>query len=244
MKVLGHSYIATRAIDGNRQLLITGGLLPEMLPYIPNDVFEYKELHEGGEKLLEYLDRNHSEKRDLALGLLSHGGEFGADKFSKQSELLVAKKRDRILREISEADAVSLETAKLRLHNYVGLGIDWLLIQNEPGLVKEVQKVLRESDIEEISHLLAEGFEKDEAKVRVMIEALFRKIYRPEDITSVDGLARIWARQSAGLPEKDQVDIQKATKIIQECANLLEGKWKNYLASVVNSVRLNLKPFV
>lgn len=244
MKILGHACIAIRAIDGNRQLLIIGSLLPEMLPYIPNDIFEYNELHEGGKKLLKYLDKNHSEKRDLALGLLSHGVEFGADKFEKESETLVEEKRESILRAIVKVNSIAPEIAKYRLHNYVGLGIDWLLVQNEPELVKEVQKTLREIDIDEISHLLAEGLEKDEVRVRAMVETLFKKIYQAEDLASVEGLAQIWARQASGLPEKDKVNIQKASELIQICAKLLEEKWGKYLENIVNSVKLNLKPFV
>jgi len=244
MKILGHAYIATRAIEGDNQLLIAGALLPEMLPYIPNDIFEYKELHEGGKKLLEYLNNHYPEKRDLALGLLSHGVEFGADKFEKESETLVEEKRESILRAIVKANLVAPEIAKYRLHNYVGLGIDWLLVQNEPELVKEVQKTLREIDIDEISHLLAEGFGKDETKVRKMVETLFKKIYLPEDLASVEGLVRIWARQAASLPEKDKVNIQKASELIRNCANLLEGDWRSYLESTRIRVKENLQPFL
>lgn len=244
MKILGHAFIATRAVDGDNQLLIVGALLPEMLPYIPNDVFEFNELHEGGKKLLKYLDKNHPGKRDLALGLLSHGVEYGADKFIKQLERFASGERKALLEKISRADSISLKFAEYRVHNFLGLGIDWLLIQNEPELVKEIQKTLREVNIEEINHLLAEGFEKDETKVKRMVEILFKKIYRPEDLTSAEGLARIWARQVAGLPEKDKVDVQKASELIQDCADLLERNWRSYLESTRIRVKENLQPFI
>lgn len=244
MKILGHIYIATNAVDGNNQLLIIGSLLPEMLPYIPNDIFEYQELHEGGRKLLEYLDHHHPEKRDLALGLLSHGGELGADRFSRESEKFVASKREFLLKKISQAHKIGSKAAEGRIHNYVGLGIDWLLVQNESELVREVQETLKEVDIGEVSHLLAEGFQKDEAKVKLITETLLRKIYQPEDLTSIEGLARTWARQAAGLPEGDRVDILKASEIIQECADLLEGKWRGFLESTRIKVRENLQPLI
>lgn len=244
MKILGHAYIATCAIEGDKQLLIAGALLPEMLPYIPNDIFEYKELHEGGKKLLKYLDDHHPEKRDLALGMLSHSIEYGADKFIKELESFASKERETLLAKIMEADSVNREIAEYRVHNFLGLGLDWLLIQNEPGLVKEVQKTLGEIDINEISHLLAEGFKKDEIKVREMVETLFKKIYQPEDLTSVEGLTRIWARQVAGLPEKDKVDTQRAAETIRDYASLLEGDWRSYLESTRIRVRENLQPFV
>jgi len=244
MKILGHAFIATRAVEGDRQLLIAGALLLEMLPYIPNDVFKYEELHEGGRKLLKYLDKNHPEKRDLALGMLSHSIKYGADKVIKQLEGFAGKERGILLEKISQTDSINLKFAEYRVHNFLGLGIDWLLIQNEQELVKEVQKTLREVNVEEISYLLAEGFKKNETKVRGMVETLFRKIYRLEDLTSVEGLARIWARQAAGLPEKDKVNIQKATEVIQDCANLLEGDWRSFLESTRIRVKENLQPFL
>lgn len=229
MKILGHAYVATQALEGNAQLLIIGSLLPEMVPYIPNDIFEYQELHEGGQKLLTYLDKDYPLKRNLALGLLSHGVKFGADGFSQESEKLVKPAK------------IGFQIAQGRLHNYVGLGIDWLLVQNEPELVGKVQKTLKEINLEEIGHLLAEGFNKDEAKVKSMVETLFRKIYRPEDLESVAGLARIWARQAVGLPEKDRVDIAKAKKIIVTCAHLLEESWRDFMEKVVFRVSNNLR---
>lgn len=244
MKILGHAYIATRTVDGDNQLLIAGTFLPEMLPYIPNDIFEYNELHEGGKRLLEYLDSHHPEKRDLALGMLTHSIEYGADGFIKELENFASRERETLLTKIMESDSINRKIAEYRVHNFLGLGIDWLLVQNEPELVREVQKTLREVDINEISYLLAEGFKKDEIKIREMVETLFRKIYRPEDLSSAEGLARIWARQAAGLPERDKVDIQKASELIQTCANLLEESWRSYLESTRIRVKENLQPFI
>jgi len=243
MKILGHAYIATHATEGNEQLLIIGSLLPEMLPYIPNDVFGYKELHEGGKRLLKYLETCRPDKRDLALGLLSHGAELGADKYSRAGERFVAPERQSLIREISLAQGVSLETAESRLHNYVGLGIDCLLVQNEPGLVKKVQETLRKIDTKEIACLIARAFDKDKTKVMKMTKTLFKNIYCWEDLTSVEGLARIWARQSSGLPEKDKVDIPRSSVVIKKCASLLEKEWKGFLESISTRVRNNLQVF-
>ena len=244
MKILGHAFIATHAVDGNNQLLIIGSLIPETLPYIPNEIFDYNELHEGGRKLFEYLNRSYPEKRDLALGLMSHGYKTGADKFSPSSEELVALKRKFLLEKIARAQGLKLSIAQTGLHNYVGLGLDWLLVQNEPKLVKEVQKSLKKVDLEEISGLLAQGFHKNEIEVRVMLKALFRDIYHWDDLNSLEGLAGIWARQASGLPEKDKVNVFKAAEIIKECSKLLEDKWRGFLELVSLKVRKNIETFL
>jgi len=259
MKILGHAYVSTRAIEGNKRQLIIGSVLPEMLPYIssgmgnieangvpkyiPNDVFGYKELHEGGERWLKYLNNYHPEKRNLALGLMSHGVKFGADKYAKELVSYVGEEKRRIIKKIKIADSINFKFAQVRLHNFLGLGIDWLLIKNKPDLVKKVQKTLVEIDTAEISILLAQGFNKNRTKVKTMVKTLFKKIYRSEDLNSAKGLARIWSRQASGLPEKDKVDIQKTGELIQECAELLEKNWQEYLEEVSLKVKRNLQPF-
>jgi len=214
-----------------------------MLPYVPNDVFGYKELHEGGERWLKYLNAYHPEKRNLALGLMSHGVKFGADKFAKELESYVGEEKRKIIKKIKKADSINLKFAQVRLHNFLGLGIDWLLIQNEQNLVKKVQETLNEVDTTEVSLLLAQGFNKKRSKVKAMVKILFKKIYRSEDLNSAKGLARIWLRQASGLPEKDKVDLQKAEKLIQECAKLLKKDWQGYLEAVSLKVKSNFQPF-
>jgi len=78
MKGLGHIFVAQRVL-GEKVLAAQGVLLPEMVPYLAEDVFDWQELHEGGEKLYQYLQKTAPQEIDLALGLLTHGVTFGAD---------------------------------------------------------------------------------------------------------------------------------------------------------------------
>ena len=84
MNVLGHAHVAVHAVSGKRNLLIIGALLPESSPFIPDNPFSWPEIHESGKRLLNFLDEHHPDKRDLALGVLSHGVEYGADGFNQR----------------------------------------------------------------------------------------------------------------------------------------------------------------
>lgn len=240
MNILGHAYVATKAISGDRQLLIVGSLLPESFPFIAENPFVREEIHEGGERLFEFLERNYPRKRDLALGMMAHSV---ADGWNKEIEKYAGGQRKELLDKIAEASRVDLKTAELRLHNFLWWGVDLWLLENKQEFVNEVAQVLQRVDIGEISRLLTECFGKDYEGVLRVVEMLFREIYRPEDLTSVEGLAWIWARQAAGLPERDQVDILKAKNIIQECRDLLGDEVQELLNSVVKEVRKNLRKF-
>jgi len=110
--------------------------------------------------------------------------------------------------------------------------------------VEDVQSVIKTVDVEGVSSSLSGAFGREEGAVERVVRVLFRDIYRPEDLTSVEGLARIWVRQAAGLPEKDRVDIGKAAELFEECAGLMENHWRGLVKTVETKVGENLRPFV
>jgi hypothetical protein len=65
MNILGHAYVATEAVKGNRKLLIIGSLLPESSPFIAQNPFTSEEIHESGEKFLKFLDQKSKKKEIL-----------------------------------------------------------------------------------------------------------------------------------------------------------------------------------
>lgn len=245
MNILGHAYVATKAVKGERKLLIIGSLLPESTPFISNNPFTWEEIHESGEKFLKFLDQRYPEKRDLALGILAHSYKFGADKFSKQIEILARGDKEELAQKIVDCSGIELEAArKWRIHNYLGWGIDVWILKNNPEFVKEVKRVLKGVDISEVSRLLAECFDKNFEKVEKTFRMLFMDIYQPEDLNCIAGLARIWVRQAAGLPEKDKVNVNKAKIIFKECAELIKDEWKEFLTRVISETRKSLTPFL
>ncbi|PIS46365.1 MAG: hypothetical protein COT22_00500, partial [Ignavibacteria bacterium CG08_land_8_20_14_0_20_37_9] len=52
------------------------------MPYLARDIFDWAELHEGGESLYAFLQKEQPESIDLALGLLTHGVTYGTDKLN------------------------------------------------------------------------------------------------------------------------------------------------------------------
>lgn len=242
MNILGHAYVATEAIKGNRQLLIIGSLLPESSPFIPNNPFTWDEIHEGGEVFLQFLKENFPEKQDLALGMIAHSAKFGADGWNKRIEQFAEGKKECLSQKIAQASGwSSLEYAEFWFHNYLWWGMEVWILKNNPEFVKEVKGVLKGVDISEVSRLLAECFDKDFKKVEKTFQKLFKEIYRSEDLNSVAGLAQIWARQAAGLTEKIKVNPQKAAGLFEEIYLMFENQWQGIMGKVVSDVRKNLE---
>jgi len=245
MNILGHSYIAVKVFpEGSKNLLISGSLLPESFPFVKDNPFTFEEIHEGGERFLEFLSKNFPEKQDLALGMLTHSAKIGADSFNKKIEKYAEPFREKLLRQIADCSGVGLKTAEARLHNFLWLGVDFWILKEFPQFVSEISEAIKSVDIKEISTLLTAAFGKEEEKVKVVFRVLFREIYQPEDLTSLEGLVRIWSRQAAGLPEKDKVEVEKAIRVIEEAASLLENNWRKTLRMVEETVGESLRLFV
>lgn len=244
MNILGHCYVTTQAVSGNRKLLILGSILPESIPFIEGNPFAFNEIHEGGKALLQFLEKNGPEMRDLALGVLAHSAEYGVDKLNKEIEAVAGSRRDELLKKIALASGFKeSKFAEYRLHNFLWWGLDCIVLQNKPEFVQEVSQAIGEAEIEEISTVLADCFGKDHSKSLKMVQTLFQSVYLPKDLASVQGLASIWSRQARGLPEHDQVDVPAATETFNECAEILKPEWETILERAISMVKTNLAPF-
>jgi len=243
VNILGHPYVADKSIWPLDKWLLTGSYLPDLVPFVPDSVFEFEEIHEGGERFLQFLDQHDPEKRNLALGMLTHGTEFGADKFSPDIENRFEKNREDLAKKIAEASGVSIEVARGgRFHNFLWWGVDVQILRHEKEFMERLCGIVPQIDIPQTSTLLASCFEKEEAEVRRMLTRLFKPMV-VENLTSVTGLAKIWKEIAKGLPEHDQVDVEATTTVFEDCANLLENDWRKILDRVTTEVRSNLEPF-
>lgn len=249
MNVLGHAYIVAQLspIRAEKQLLIVGSLLPESFPFMSDMIdfpFNNEEIHEGGLTLLNFLENNYSQKRSLALGIMSHSRQFGADGWNEEAEKYCGSRRSEYIERIAQISQITADVAQSRLHNFSWWVIDWRILETYPSEVEEIRQAIINVNIEEMADLLAKGFSKDFGKVREVVERLFRHIYQQDDFSDLRGLMRIWARQAAGLPEKDKVSVDKAVALVQELSELVGNEWYSLLQMVEERVRGNLQRYL
>jgi len=244
MNIIGHPYVAAKVLGRLTKDLVLGSYLPDIVPFVPNSVFKFEEIHEGGKKFVEFLDEHHPKRRDLALGMLCHGVEFGADKFSRSIEEKFKDKREEYGRRIAKASKISLEVAsRARFHNFLWWGVDVQLLRHRREFVEDLAKKISQVDASGAAALLAECFDKDEAAVLRDISVLLNP-YTPGKLLSVRGLVELWAGIAAGLPQKDQIDVEKTEEIFEDCARLLDDSWEEILEEVVVTIKSNLGQFL
>jgi len=241
MNIIGHPYIAFRVFGRLSEDLVLGSYLPDIVPFVPGSAFTFEEIHEGGEQLLSFLDDACPERRDLALGMLCHSVKFGADKFSGDMEEQFVAERTDYAKRIAEASAISLEMAReARFHNFLWWGVDVQLLRHRRKFVGELAKIVSRVDTAGAADLLAKCFAKDKLSVLRDIH-FFLKPLSPERFLSVRGLVEIWRDIASGLPEKDQVDVEKTVLLFEDCAALVEDSWEGTLAQITSEIISSLR---
>lgn len=245
MNYLGHSWIALKSTNRNDSLLIAGSHIPDLVPFVPNSVFSFDEIHESGDLFLKYLRKNHPESISLALGMMSHSVKYGADQFNPQIDQMLKLDEaatNELGRSIADASHLSYKKGKVhRLHNFLWTGIE-LYLSKDKHFLKELDVLNRGVDTDEVSQLLSEFFGKDFKKVNQEVNYFLSKTSKVAK--NRFELAQQWADVAAGLPEKDKVDVKKTAILIETIYTKFANQWPGLLNQVLSTVKTNMEPFL
>lgn len=245
MKLIGHAWIAVNAVpQANRKLLILGSILPEIMYYTKDHPFQFEEIHEGGERLYQYLVKEKPVWKDLGLGMATHSVKKGADKFNSEENLAIlgyqAEKAEELQSRLSSILAVSYETTATRAHNILELAVELGIIKDHPDFIDEFQEAITDKAArEKIKSVLSECYTKPKDKVGRVVEELFEKA-KPEYFRSAEGLARLWKELSSAIPDPEP-DIRGLAKLINELSLCFAGRDKEFLKRSIEWTRSNIE---
>lgn len=240
MNLLGHPCVVWKIFKPFTWYHIVGSSLPDLVPFVTTTFFSFEEFHEGGEKFYRFLRENKPDAIGLAEGMLAHGVRYGADQYSRKLEEKYQSFREEISNRILTATPnLNYEMAyKARFHNFLWWGIDVQILNHENDFMAELREVATQVDIQEVVGLISSCFSKDRGTVMELLsrlEPIFRSRY-----ANVEDLARLWKWIAKGLPEGDDVDMDKTRELFEYIAGLEKNEWKQTLDEVVDGVRSNL----
>jgi hypothetical protein len=245
MKFVGHAWVAVNSFPtGKRKLLILGSILPEIMYYTKKHPFAFEEIHEGGQKLFQFLLEHKPEWKDLGLGMTSHSVKTGADKFNFDENLkLLGYKREQVEKmrnDLTEILGINYETAKTRAHNIIELATELAIIKNNPAFMKEFKTAMIDLNTQEqIKIIIAECFHKPKGEVDKSVNELFNKA-RPEYFENSEGLAKLWSKLSKALPDPEP-NLKKLSILLEELSSNFEGKDKIFFKKAIEYTSRNLK---
>lgn len=248
MNILGHTYVASRVLDRLNKYVVFGSHVNDLVPFVPNSVFSFEEIHESPDKLLRFLQNKYPDKKDIALAMMAHSVKFGVDKFNKEIDSWLIKNNKNLLNiiasKIADCSNVSLDIAGgPRMHNYLWCGIDVYLLTNKYDFVKSLPQLYSKVNIGEMSKLLTECFNKDRKLVAQDINFLFEQISF-NDLIDISGLCRMWKKFMAGLPEKDDIDINKAEKVFNYIYEMFKSEWSDILEKIISDASIRMRDYL
>jgi hypothetical protein len=247
MNLIGHNYIAKKVLSKYNPLIAAGAHIPDEVEFVSSSVFSYGGLHENPDAVFEYTTKQDRKYLGLALGMMAHSVKYGADKYTGDIEKWLFKGdeslRNTIADKIVQASGISIEIAKgPRMHNYLWGGLDFYLIDKYPEFVDEIKENYKAIDTDQVSEILAQAYDKNLDKVKANIEKHIGLVNK-YDISTKLGFVKFWKDFVSELPEKDNVDVDKAVFCINFIENIFEKDWEEVINRVVKDIKLRMSTF-
>jgi hypothetical protein len=248
MNLIGHNYIAKEVLSRYNPLIAAGVHLPDLVPFVSTSAFSFDEIHENPDQVYKYLLNGDIKYLDLSLGMMSHSVKYGADKFNGEIDKWLLSSNEELKNEIAEkivsASSINIEIAKgPRMHNYLWCGLDFYLIDKYPEFINEIKKNYNQANIEKISEILSQAYDKDINKVKDNIEKHI-KLVNKYNISSKTEFVKFWRDFASELPQKDNIDVDKALSCIQFIEDTFKDKWQGVIDAVVKDIRLRMREYI
>lgn len=244
MKLLGHAWVAVNVLpEGNKKLLILGSILPEIMYYTKNHPFKFEEIHEGGDKVYQYLKENKPDWIDLGLGMLAHSVKAGADKYNFDENLALLGYKgievNKLGARLADSLGVSCETAKTRAHNILELAAELKIIKEHPNFIQQFNDAIADKETRgEIIKILTDCFNKKESSVSKSVDELINKA-KPEYFRNARGLSNLWAELSKVFDPAPNID--KLSELLKELSEGYSGKDTEFFRKCIEWTRSNLE---
>jgi len=115
-------------------------------------------------------------------------------------------------------------------------------LSKDKQFIQNLEKLNRGINYKEISHLFSNFFHLNENQV--FKEATYFLSKTLPIAKDQFELAIQWHDVTKGLPEKDQVDIEKTATLIEYIYHKFADQWERLLNQVTSTVKINMKQFL
>lgn len=256
MNLLGHNYVSQKVLGRISPQICAGALLPDMVPFISDSVLEFTEIHDPKDRFLNFVKERHPENLELALSMMCHGYDYGADFYNKEVVFWLlgdGKTSDdiengelfkKIANNICEVSGIEYNVAaELRMHNYLWCGVEFFLIKNEKSFVNETIDNYKKINISELSDILHEYSQKNVERLERNISSLVNPILE-NNLAKEEGYVKYWKEFLSQLSEGDNFDTKPGLEFFNFLYFEFETLWQQVINMVVDGVQKRMKPFM
>ena len=243
MLPLSHTYVSTKVSGKNTPLLILGSILPDIATTSAQQIGRDK-IHNSPKELSEFININHPELSDLALGVCLHSQVGrGADFYSDDMEVGYAKiEGEKISADV--ADLLEIPKGDISLvlaHNFIELAIDLHLYQNQIEIWNTYKRGLEEiaEKFTGISQCLGKYLELDADTIKKELNSLV-VYYSPDKFISKESAISKGILPFIKLKFKKDVSGDKALIILNKALEITEPTYLQFLDYATEQVRKNI----
>lgn len=239
MGPLVHCFIAKKVLGSDYPLVLLGAVLPD-LGWMDKKL-NCPELHEGGLKLKAYLGTKNPKFLPFALGMLTHGVEYGLDRYSDVDWQGKGKGWAHLLasplyREVTQACLIDEKTGRQLAHNFIELAVEYWLDKENPDLKNELSRALQSEEIARgTAKYISDCFEVSQKKLENSLQ-MFSKLCAPENLSGIEGIVNFW-NKACQMFLSHGINKPKAKIALKHATEVVKDEWEEFLDFAIFEIR-------
>lgn len=237
-----HIWFSRKVLGYVNNLTVLGSIFPDI---VISGHLTYNQTHHAGWGLYHQMKETNSKYMDFCKALVTHTVDprgldyFGDEAYGSGYKGYCFQKGVLIVEEVIEACNLPVEYGLWKAHNFIEMGIEINIIQEEYSLIKMLHDSLYDKAlIAELSVPLEQYFGLRPHAIEESFNR-FRGFVELKDLNS-DNLA---CKYDVQMQSKHgiSIDVQRCSEIIEKCREIVKHDFDAFIAYCLNEVSQMLK---
>lgn len=238
-----HAY-ATKEITGRSDsLLIYGSILPDIAI---TKILEWNAISTKAEDFRNWLISKDNAYIDLGLGMMLHEFPFGIDRFThtsyKGNQGYAIEKSKLLIKDVAFCLDVTLDQAGVFAHRLIELGVEFLVIKDNPWVVELVRTSVNTVDMKIIAQYFSQYYGTKEDDTNKAFTAYHQALLEP-DYCTIDGIVETrdsMVRDLFGI----SIDKDKTRAVIIKSVEVVAPDYKDFISYAIEMCKNDIENYI
>jgi hypothetical protein len=238
-----HAY-ATKEITGRSDsLLIYGSILPDIAI---TKILEWNAISTKAEDFRNWLISKDNAYVDLGLGMMLHEFPCGIDRFThtsyKGNQGYAIENSKFLIKDVAFCFDVTLDHASFFAHRLIELGVELLVIKDNPWVVELVRTSVNTVDMKKIAQYFSQYYGTKEDDTDKAITAYNQALLEP-DYCTIEGVVETkdsMVRQLFGI----SIDKDKTRAVIKKSVEVVEPDYKDFISYTIEMCKNDIENYI
>jgi len=239
MLPLAHTYVSTKVTGRQTQLLVFGGILPDISSF--STVIDRSKIHYAPREFYNYFKTHSPSLIDLAIGVRLHSHiDRGADYYCDNGKIGFAMIEGKKI--INQTKAL-LDTGNptgnlINAHHFIEEAVDLMLAESHPEILITYSKSINNLDLKLISKYLSEYLGLTQQTVLNELHS-FISYLSPENLSSAKRVVQYLAAPLLKIRYQKEIDQALALQIIEKTKENIKDRYLGWLNNAVANMKID-----